>query len=305
MPRAVFGANYPFLPREEILRFEEIVRLARIFAQLGVQKIRLTGGEPLLRRDFVELVRMLAQLREIDEIALTTNGSLLEPLATPLRSAGLSRLTISLDSLDESIHRAINDTSAPLSAILKGIDAAVAAGFSPIKLNMVVRRGVNDHEVVEMAERFAAPPFIVRFIEYMDVGNTNGWRKDDLVPASEIIAQISERLPLTPAPANYSGEVARRFIHEKGGEVGVISAITEPFCRNCTRARLSADGRLYKCLFAAEGFDLRTLLRNGADDEQIRRTIYDQWSQRSDRYSELRSEQPGDTRKAEMSLLGG
>jgi cyclic pyranopterin phosphate synthase len=305
MPREVFGADYPFLPRGEILSFEEITRLTRVFASLGVEKIRLTGGEPLLRRDLPRLVGMLRSIDGIQDLALTTNGSLLDKLAVPLREAGLGRLTVSLDSLNDAIFAAINDAGFPVDRVLRGIDAGLAAGFAPIKINMVVKRGVNDHEVAAMAERFSAPELILRFIEYMDVGHTNGWKLDDYVAADEIVARLETALPLVRLPPNYAGEVARRYRHPSGGEIGVISSVSQPFCRGCTRARMSADGRLFTCLFATHGYDLRGPLRGGASDEELRRLVGAHWAAREDRYSEIRFEHPPSEPKAEMSLLGG
>ncbi len=306
MPKEIFGRDYAFLPRSELLTFEEIARLARIFADLGAEKIRLTGGEPLLRKELEHLVKMLRDIPGILDLTLTTNGSLLEQKATALRAAGLQRLTVSLDSLDDKTFAAMNDVQFPVARVLRGIDAALAAGFAPIKINMVVQRGVNDLHVTAMARRFSGPRFIVRFIEYMDVGTTNGWRLDDVVPASEIIERLDAEMPLDPLPANYPGEVARRFRHRNsGGEIGVISSVTQPFCRDCTRARLSADGRLYTCLFAATGHDLRAPLRSGASDAELTAIIARIWSRRSDRYSEIRSSQTTRSSKAEMSLLGG
>jgi cyclic pyranopterin phosphate synthase len=306
MPREVFGAGYAFLPKSEVLSFEEITRLARIFVSLGVEKLRLTGGEPLLRKELDRLIRMLAGIEGVRDLTLTTNGSLLENSAAKLRAAGLHRLTISLDSLDEATFRVMNDADFSVARVLRGIEAAIAAGFAPLKINMVVKRGANDDGVVEMARRFCRPEFILRFIEYMDVGNTNGWRLGEVVPAAELIQVLSEEFELAPLPRNYPGEVARRFRHvETGGEIGVISSVTKPFCGDCTRARLSSDGRLYTCLFASTGADLRTPLRDGSSDAEIAALIGAVWRQRADRYSEIRSEQTASARKAEMSLLGG
>ena len=306
MPREVFGHDYPFLPKGEILSFEEISRLAHIFTRLGVEKIRLTGGEPLLRRDLEQLIAQLSSIPGLHDLTLTTNGSLLEKKANALHGAGLKRVTVSLDSLNEATFRAMNDVEISPDRVVRGIDAAVAAGFSPVKINMVVKRGVNDQEIVEMAQRFQGPEFILRFIEYMDVGNTNGWRMADVVPAAEIIERISQALPLEPVAPNYTGEVARRYRHrDGGGEIGVITSVTQPFCANCTRARLSSDGKLYTCLFAAAGHDLRGPLRAGASDEELAELINRIWSARTDRYSELRTERTTSAPKAEMSLLGG
>ena len=304
MPKEVFGRGYDFLPKEEILSFEEITRLARIFAGLGVDKIRLTGGEPLLRRDLPHLVALLAQVDGIHDLTLTTNGSRLREEAAALRAGGLRRLTVSVDALDEATFRAMNDVDFPVHRILTGIDAAQAAGFSPIKINMVVKRGVNEDEILPMARRFRGPHFILRFIEYMDVGNTNGWRMQDVVPAAEIVARVAAELPLEPL--NYRGEVARRYRHrDGGGEIGVISSVSQPFCRDCTRARLSADGHLFTCLFAAQGTDLRTPLRTGASDAELAALIRPRVERAADRYSEIRSSATVSQPKAEMSLLGG
>ncbi len=304
MPRSVFGEEHAFLPKKDVLTFEELARLASAFVQLGAEKIRLTGGEPLLRRDLPALIRLLRAIPGLRDLALTTNGSLLDHLAGPLRAAGLERLTVSLDSLNEETFAAMSDADFPLRRVLAGIEAAVRAGFAPIKINMVVKRGLNDHEVVAMARRFARPPFILRFIEYMDVGNTNGWRLTDLVPTAEIIARLQEELPLRPLSANYRGEVAQRFRFQEG-EIGFISSVTEPFCGDCTRARLSADGRLFTCLFTGHGHDLRGLLRSGASEAELQSAIGKIWRARDDRYSELRFRQTSPAEKAEMSLLGG
>ncbi|MDP9235874.1 MAG: GTP 3',8-cyclase MoaA [Chloroflexota bacterium] len=305
MPREVFGAKYEFLPRDQILSFEEITRVARIFAAHGVRKLRLTGGEPLLRRGLPELVRMLAAIPDVD-IALTTNGSLLEEQAQSLADAGLRRVTVSLDSLDDAVFRAMNDVDFPVSRVLDGIAAVEAAGLAPVKINAVVRRGVNDGTVVDLARHFKGTGNIVRFIEYMDVGHSNGWRLDDVVPGAEIVRAISAEMPLEPADANYSGEVAQRWRYADGsGEAGVITSVTQPFCGDCTRARLSAEGSLYTCLFATQGTDLRTLLRDGSADADIAGAITGVWSKRDDRYSELRSQATEDLPRVEMSYIGG
>lgn len=306
MPREVFGADYAFLPRSEILSFEELTRVARAFIGLGVEKIRITGGEPLLRRNLDSLIGSIASETGVRDLALTTNGSLLAGQAATLRAAGLTRLTVSLDALDETAFAAMNDTRIVPAQVLRGIDAAIAAGFSPIKINMVVKRGANEHCIPEMVRRFDGPEFILRFIEYMDVGSTNGWRTSEVVPAAEILERIREVTSVAPLNANYNGEVARRFQTSSGGEIGIISSVSQPFCRDCTRARLTADGRLFTCLFAASGFDLKGILRSGATDIDLRKALGGHWRARSDRYSELRSQHSAeDLPKAEMSLLGG
>ena len=305
MPKEVFGHGHDFLPKESVLTFDEYARLARVFISLGVEKVRLTGGEPLLRRNLDRLVTQLAALDGLRDLTLTTNGSRLVEQAPALRAAGLRRLTVSVDSLDDATFRAMNDVAFPVHRVLRGIEAAQAAGFAPIKINMVVRRGVNDWEIEAMAARFGGPGFILRFIEYMDVGNSNGWRLDEVVPAAEIVAGLGEALPLEALAANYAGEVARRFRLPGGGEVGVISSVTQPFCGDCTRARLTADGQLYTCLFASRGHDLRTPLRAGASDAELAAIIVAVWRVRGDRYSEVRAKVPPREPKAEMSLLGG
>jgi len=305
MPKEVFGRGYDFLPKESVLTFEEYARLARVFVSLGVEKIRLTGGEPLLRRNLDRLVALLAEIGGLRDLTLTTNGSRLVEEAPALRTAGLRRLTVSVDSLDDATFRAMNDVDFPVHRVLRGIEAAQAAGFAPIKINMVVKRGVNDHEVEALAERFGGRGFILRFIEYMDVGNTNGWRLEEVVPSAEIVARLGRATPLEPLESNYPGEVARRFRHPDGGEIGVISSVTQPFCGDCTRARLSADGQLYTCLFASHGHDLRTPLRAGASDVELAALIGAVWRARADRYSEIRATTATREPKAEMSLLGG
>jgi GTP 3',8-cyclase len=306
MPKEVFGRDFAFLPREQLLTFEEITRLARAFVREGVSKIRLTGGEPLLRRDLEQLVAMLADIEEITDVALTTNGSALAAKANTLKAAGLTRVTVSLDALDDETFGVMNDVAFPVARVLAGIDAAAAVGLTPVKINMVVKRGVNDRRIIEMAERFRGTGHIVRFIEYMDVGTTNGWRMDDVVPAAEIIAAINERWPLAPVQPNYPGEVAGRYRYRDGaGEIGVIASVTQPFCGGCTRARLSADGKLYTCLFAAQGHDLRGLLRSGATDQQLATRIGSIWGDRADRYSELRRAASERRPKIEMSYIGG
>lgn len=306
MPKEVFGRGYDFLPKEDVLSFEEITRLAGIFATLGTDKIRLTGGEPTLRRELPRLVAGLAAIHGVRDLTLTTNGSRLVEEAGALRAAGLRRLTVSVDALDDTTFRAMNDVDFPLHRVLRGIEVARAAGFIPIKINMVVKRGVNEDQIVPMAQHFRGADYILRFIEYMDVGNTNGWRTDDVVPAAEIVARIAGVLPLEPVAANYRGEVARRYRHrDGGGEIGIISSVTQPFCGDCTRARLSADGRLFTCLFASAGVDLRAPLRAGASDAELTALISNVWRARTDRYSEIRSSATASQPKAEMSLLGG
>ncbi len=304
MPKSVFGRDYQFMPRRELLTFEEIERVARVFASLGVRKVRLTGGEPLLRADIEVLVGMLAQVPELD-LTLTTNGTLLTRKAEALRDAGLTRITVSLDSLDEEVFRAMNDVDFPVASVLDGIDAAAGAGL-PVKVNAVVKRGVNDAGLVDLAQRFRGTGHVIRFIEFMDVGATNGWRLDDVVPASEIVATIDAAFPLEPVEAAYRGEVAQRWRYRDGqGEIGVIASVTQPFCGNCTRARISAEGKLYTCLFAVRGTDLRELLRSGASDDVVHERIAAVWERREDRYSELRSEQTAALPKIEMSYIGG
>ena len=306
MPKEVFGRDFHFLPAGELLRFEEIARLARLFIDLGVVKIRLTGGEPLLRRDLDKLVAMLAPLPGLRDLTLTTNGALLAKLAPTLKSAGLQRVTVSLDSLDDTTFRAMNDVDVPVGRVLEGIEAARAAGLGPIKINMVVKRGVNEDSVVPMARHFHGSGCILRFIEYMDVGTTNGWRMADVVSAAEIVRAIDEALPLEPLDANYRGEVASRYRYKDGGgEIGVIASVTQPFCGDCTRARLSSEGLLYTCLFASQGHDLRALLRGGKRDDEIAAFLTSVWTARTDRYSELRTAETSRSPKVEMSHIGG
>ena len=305
MPKEVFGRDYPFLPRAELLTFEEIERLARVFAGLGVEKIRITGGEPLVRRDLETLVAMLARIDGLD-LTLTTNGALLARKAQTLGDAGLKRITVSLDSLDDDVFRTMNDVDFPVGRVLEGIDAARAAGLDPVKVNVVVKRGLNEDGILPMARHFRGTGVVLRFIEYMDVGHTNGWRLDDVVPAAEIVAAIDAELPLEPVEAAYRGEVASRWRYrDASGEIGVISSVTQPFCGDCTRARLSADGQVYTCLFAVKGHDLRALLRSGASDEELAGALADIWRARTDRYSELRSAATADLPKVEMSYIGG
>jgi cyclic pyranopterin phosphate synthase len=305
MPKEVFGRDYHFLPRAELLTFEEIERIARAFAALGVEKIRITGGEPLVRRELERLVAKLAGLGPLD-LTLTTNGALLAPKARALAEAGLTRVTVSLDSLDDATFRAMNDVDFPVDRVLEGIEAAAAAGLTPVKVNVVVKRGLNEDGIVELARHFRGSGHVLRFIEYMDVGHTNGWRLDDVVPAAEIVRRLGEQFPLEPVEPGYRGEVARRYRYlDGGGEVGVIASVTQPFCGDCTRARLSADGKLYTCLFAVRGHDLRALLRGGASDEELAAAIAGVWRVRDDRYSELRSAETAGLEKVEMSYIGG
>ncbi len=305
MPREAFGEAFEFLPRAEILDFDEVARVARIFRRLGVRKIRLTGGEPLLRRDLPKLVEMLAPT-DGHEIALTTNGSLLAAHAPALAAAGLDRVTVSLDSLDPEVFARMNDTRVPVEKVLAGIEAAAAAGLAPVKINAVVRRGVNDHTVLGLARHFRGTGHTVRFIEFMDVGTMNGWRMEEVVPGREIVERIAAEMPLDPVEPAYPGEVARRWRYrDGGGEIGVITSVTRSFCGDCTRARLSAEGKLYTCLFATRGTDLRQLLRDGATDEEIAQAITQVWHARDDRYSEVRSEQTAAAPKIEMSYIGG
>jgi cyclic pyranopterin phosphate synthase len=305
MPREHFDQEHRYLPRADILSFEEIVRVASALAPLGLRKVRLTGGEPLLRSELSKLVALLKREPSL-EVALTTNGSLLAKYAPALRDAGLDRLTVSLDSLSPEVFARMTDSGLPVSDVLAGIEAAHAAGFGPIKINAVVRRGVNDHTIVELARHFKGSGDIVRFIEYMDVGLTNGWRMDHVLSGREIVARIHAELPLEAASANYTGEVAKRHRYLDGsGEIGVITSVTQPFCGDCGRLRLSADGQLFGCLFARVGTDLRTLLRASADDSKLREALHDFWLARGDRYSELRSLGTRGLPRAEMSYLGG
>jgi cyclic pyranopterin phosphate synthase len=305
MPKDVFGRDYPFLPHEELLTFEEIARLARLFKSQGVAKIRLTGGEPLLRRNVERLVGMLAAIGGLD-LTLTTNGALLARKAKALKDAGLERVTVSLDALDDRVFRAMNDVDFPVARVLEGIDAAHAAGLAPIKVNMVVKRGINEHEIVPLARHFRDSGHILRFIEFMDVGHTNGWRMDDVVSAAEILKIVDGEFPIEPVDRAYRGEVADRWRYRDGaGEIGVVASVTQAFCRDCTRARLSTDGKVYTCLFGTEGFDLKTPLRAGASDDDLAEAIAAIWHQRSDRYSELRSAATAAVPKVEMSYIGG
>jgi len=305
MPKEVFGRDFQFLRRSELLTFEEIARVVRIGAGLGVRKLRLTGGEPLMRRDLERLVEMLAGIDGIDDIAMTTNGSLLPRKARVLADAGLRRVTVSLDSLDDAVFGAVNDVDFPVERVLDGIAAAEEAGM-PVKVNMVVKRGLNDGSVLEMAEHFRGTGHTLRLIEYMDVGTTNGWQMDDVVPAAELVEAISAEWPLEPVEPAYPGEVARRYRYADGaGEVGVIASVTQPFCHDCSRARLSAEGRLYTCLFAAAGHDLRRRLRGDGGDEDVEAFLRRIWGRRADRYSELRTAETSGRPKVEMSHIGG
>jgi cyclic pyranopterin phosphate synthase len=306
MPREVFGRDYEFLRREMLLAFEEIARIVRVAVGLGVRKVRLTGGEPTLRHGLPDLIAMLAGIPGVDDLTMTTNGSLLARDAAAFAAAGLRRVTVSLDSLDDAVFQRMNDAGVPVSRILDGIAAAAASGLGPIKVNTVVKRGVNDSGVVDLAAHFKGTGHIVRFIEYMDVGHSNGWRLDDVVPAAEIVAAIARRFPLDPIAPNYPGEVANRFRYRDGsGEIGVIASVTQPFCGGCTRARLSAEGTLYTCLFATGGHDLRALLRGGASDDELAAVLGGVWTARTDRYSEIRSAATARWQKVEMSYIGG
>ncbi len=306
MPKEVFGRDHAFLPRAEILDFEEIERVVRAAVALGVRKVRLTGGEPLVRRNLETLVGMLAAVDGIEDLTLTTNASLLAGRAQALADAGLDRVTVSLDALDDPTFQAMNDVGFPVSRVLDGIAAAESAGLGPIKVNAVIRRGLNEHSVVALAEHFRGTDATVRFIEYMDVGASNGWVLDDVIPAAEVVATIDARWPLEPVASDYRGEVAQRYRYrDGGGEIGVISSVTQPFCGDCTRARLSADGQLFTCLFATAGHDVRTLLRSGADDAALADALRGIWVGRDDRYSELRTLETVDVPKVEMSFIGG
>lgn len=305
MPKELFGREHPFLPRQELLSFEEITRLTHIFKHLGVKKIRLTGGEPLLRKQVERLVSNLAQIPGL-ELSMTTNASLLPQKARLLKESGLGRVSISLDSLDDEVFKVMNDVDAPVEVVLEGIRSAEEVGLTPIKINMVVKRGINEHSILPMVEHFRGSGHILRFIEFMDVGSTNGWRLNDVVPVAEILRRINIVYPLEPIEPNYIGEVARRYRYADGqGEIGMIASVTQPFCGDCSRARLSADGKLFLCLFAVEGVDLKTILRQGASDDELRDVIEEVWHSRGDRYSEMRSEATQDLPKVEMSYIGG
>jgi cyclic pyranopterin phosphate synthase len=314
MPKDVFDKDYPYLPHSALLSFEEITRIARQFVAHGVQKIRLTGGEPLLRKNLEVLIEQLAALRTVEgrplDITLTTNGSLLERKARSLKAAGLQRVTVSLDGLDDAVFRAMNDVDFPVADVLRGIEAARDAGLGPIKVNMVVKRGTNEHEILPMARHFKGSGIVLRFIEYMDVGATNGWRMDEVLPSAEVVQRIHRELPLVQLDPSAPGETAERWGYADGsGEIGVISSVTQAFCRDCNRARLSTEGKLYLCLFATQGHDLRQLVRGPATDEQLASAIGAIWQRRDDRYSELRASLPPDAagggRRVEMSYIGG
>ena len=310
MPKEIFGRDYEFLPKDQVLSFEEITRAATAFVGLGVEKLRITGGEPLVRRGLPELVRMLAALRTPAgrslDLTLTTNGAALRALARPLADAGLGRVTVSLDSLDDAVFGAMNGVDFPVAKVLDGIDAALEAGLSPVKINMVVRRGVNEASIVPMARWARETGVTLRFIEYMDVGHSNGWRLDEVVSATELIEAVTGVWPAEPADAQYRGEVAGRWRYLDGeGEFGIISSVTRPFCRDCTRARLSADGKLYTCLFAVAGLDVRAVLRDGSSDADLLDFLTAAWRDRDDRYSELRSQSTSDLPKIEMFAMGG
>jgi cyclic pyranopterin phosphate synthase len=306
MPAEVFGKEYAFLPRDQILTYEEIVRVVRVAAAHGVTKVRLTGGEPLVRNEIERLVAMVAAVEGVDDIAMTTNGATLARKAQVLKDAGLNRVTVSLDSLDGQVFEAMNGVGASLARVLDGIDAARAAGLAPIKLNAVLQRGFNDGGILDLARFGRDRGFVMRFIEYMDVGTTNGWRLDDVVPATEIVETIGARYPLEALEALYAGEVARRYRYADGkGEIGVISSVTQPFCQGCTRARLTAEGRLYTCLFASAGHDVRAVLRASTDDEALEALIGRVWRDRADRYSEERASLTAPRERIEMSYVGG
>ena len=309
MPEDKFHAEYEFLKKQQRLTYEEIIRVASAATGLGVSKIRLTGGEPLLDKNIVTLVEQLSVLQGVDDLALTTNGMLLEPIAAKLAAAGLHRVTVSLDSIDKDLFRAMSGGRGDLNKVMAGIDAANDAGLGPIKVNVVVQKGINDHAILDLLEHFRGSGTVVRLIEFMDVGNRNGWRMNQVVPSGVLLEKIQQRWPLRAIGKNYPGEVARRYEYTDGeGEIGFISSVTEPFCGDCSRARLSADGVLYTCLFANQGTDLRESLRNGADDDELRDILSSIWLQRADRYSELRQPELAEhhvLRKVEMYRIGG
>jgi GTP 3',8-cyclase len=314
MPKEIFDRDYPYLSHQELLSFEEITRLSSIFSSIGIEKIRLTGGEPLLRKNIEVLIEMLAKIRTPTgnplDLTLTTNGSILRKKAAALKAAGLHRITVSLDGLDDAVFKKMNDVDFPVTDVLDGIQAAQEAGFKDIKVNMVVKKGCNEHEILAMAKHFKGSGIILRFIEFMDVGSSNGWDMRQVVPSKEVITQINAVFPLEPIEANYAGEVAQRWRYQDGsGEIGVISSVTQTFCHECTRARISTDGQMYLCLFANSGFDFKTLLRSGKTDLEIVNAVMSTWSQRTDHYSEIRGSNTGDRmldgRKVEMSYIGG
>ena len=306
MPKEFFGPDYAFLGREELLTYEEITRVARVFVRLGVQKIRITGGEPLLRRELSRLVSHLASVKGIEDLTLTTNGLLLKRQAGGLKEAGLRRVTVSLDSLDQEEFSSIANVEASVEEVLSGIREAQRVGLTPVKINAVIRRGMNERAILELAARFRGSGCVLRFIEYMDVGNTNDWRPSQVIPSREVLELIDSHYPLEPLNPHYAGEVARRWGYVDGqGEIGVVSSVSEPFCGDCTRARLSPEGELYTCLFASVGHDLRTPLRQGATDRELLELVSGIWQRRKDRYSELRSALPSDGPKVEMSHIGG
>ena len=305
MPKEVYGRDFQFLERSQLLSFDEVHRLVKIFRGHGIEKVRITGGEPLVRRQLEKLIEMLAREPGLD-LTLTTNGSLLKQKAQALKDAGLNRVTVSLDSLDDAVFRAMNDVDFPVAKVLEGIEEADRVGLKPLKVNMVVKRGTNDQSVVDMARFFKGSGHILRFIEFMDVGHTNGWKMEHVVPSRELAARINSELPIEPADPNYVGEVAERWRYRDGdGEVGFISSVTQAFCKDCTRARLSAEGSLYTCLFASQGTDLRNLMRDGATDEALSDAIAKVWRARTDRYSEMRTADTAKLRKVEMSYIGG
>jgi cyclic pyranopterin phosphate synthase len=305
MPKEIFGPDHQFLHRDQILTFEEITRLTKMFVAHGVKKIRLTGGEPLVRKDLPDLISMLAAIPNLD-LTMTTNGSLLPQFASILKDAGLKRVTVSLDSLDNKIFKSMNDVDFPVEKVIEGMDAAAAVGLGPIKVNMVVKRGVNETSILPMARFFREKGYILRFIEYMDVGHSNGWHMEEVVSAAEIVKMINAEMPLESADPNYPGEVAGRWRYKDGkGEIGTIASVTQAFCRDCNRARITAEGQLYTCLFAVKGHDFRALLRDGATDDEISNEIARVWNKRADRYSEIRSENTIDLPKVEMSHIGG
>jgi cyclic pyranopterin phosphate synthase len=307
MPKEVFNSSYEFLRRDDLLSFEEITRISKVFADCGVKKIRLTGGEPLLRKNIPVLIEQLTKINGIEDISLTTNGVLLtQNMAQQLKDAGLQRITVSLDALDNETFKSISDVSFDVDKVLNAIEVADSVGLSPVKVNMVVKKGVNEHAILPMAKYFHNSGKILRFIEFMDVGSTNHWQMNDVFSAKEIVNEVNQELPIEPANANYKGEVAKRWRYKDGGgEVGVISSVTQPFCQSCTRARLSAEGKLYTCLFAVEGKDLRHLIRQGANDEHIKDVVSAIWKKREDQYSELRTSETTLLPKVEMSYIGG